>query len=322
MVDFKFRRVNAVHPHWHCDLLLQVDGDRVVHSQASSEGRYVISNEGLIIYWDNYPQDVFRKISSIYIHDKLAGSLAPDFKGVSQIYIGSQLIDVSDVNVIIPGTQKTVRLRANTSDGDVFLQVFVVREYDSPHLPKSVSTIVDLGANIGLAAVYFALRYPGARIFSVEPDAENFAILTQNVEPFGYRIRSRQGAAWYEDGDVNITNRDETGAELGAWGIQVEELQCSTDRVSAYHLNTLFDLADFPIVDLLKIDIEGAELEIFSKGSREWLNRVNFICVETHDRFRDGTEQAVRKALMLDFEELPQSGENLLFRRRNNVVHL
>jgi hypothetical protein len=72
-------------------------------------------------------------------------------------------------------------------------------------------------------------------------------------------------------------------------------------------------------VDILKIDIEGAELEIFSDGADEWLPRIGLIIIETHERFRPGSEAAVRKALWPMFEELPPSGESLFFRRKGLV---
>ena len=69
-------------------------------------------------------------------------------------------------------------------------------------------------------------------------------------------------------------------------------------------------------MDILKVDIEGAELEIFSQGTAEWLPRVDLIIIETHDWFRPGSDAAVRMAVQELFEELPRSGENLFFRRR------
>jgi hypothetical protein len=79
---------------------------------------------------------------------------------------------------------------------------------------------------------------------------------------------------------------------------------------------TLLDQAGFHHVDILKIDIEGAELEVFSNGAEEWLSRVNLIIIETHDRFRPGSEEAVRKAVHPMFDELTPSGESLFFRRK------
>lgn len=64
-------------------------------------------------------------------------------------------------------------------------------------------------------------------------------------------------------------------------------------------------MTEFAVVDMLKVDIEGAELEVFSQAAAEWLSRVNLIIVETHDRFRPGSDSAVRKAIQPAFEELP-----------------
>jgi hypothetical protein len=83
-------------------------------------------------------------------------------------------------------------------------------------------------------------------------------------------------------------------------------------------MSTLLNEAQFDTVDILKIDIEGAELEIFSQAAEQWLPKVPLIIVETHDRFRPGSELAVRKALALMFWELPRCGENLFFRRVSN----
>jgi hypothetical protein len=69
-------------------------------------------------------------------------------------------------------------------------------------------------------------------------------------------------------------------------------------------------------VDILKIDVEGAELELFSANVSAWLPYVKLITIETHERFRPGSEIAVRKAVAGTFEELPRVGENLFFRRK------
>jgi len=83
-----------------------------------------------------------------------------------------------------------------------------------------------------------------------------------------------------------------------------------------FKLSTLLDQAGFYNVEILKIDIEGAELEVFSNGAEEWLSRVNLIIIETHDRFRPGSEEAVRRAVHPMFDELAPSGESLFFQRR------
>ncbi|MBR1232875.1 FkbM family methyltransferase [Bradyrhizobium sp. AUGA SZCCT0182] len=81
-------------------------------------------------------------------------------------------------------------------------------------------------------------------------------------------------------------------------------------------LATLLGFAGFSEVDILKVDIEGAELELFSDGIRDCLPRIRMIVVETHDRFRSGSEAAVHRALAPLFEEKSSSGENTIFTRK------
>ena len=114
---------------------------------------------------------------------------------------------------------------------------------------------------------------------------------------------------------MNLSRTDATGAPLGEWGVQVSSTPGAPDRMTAcYRLATLLDRAGFDRVDLLKVDVEGAELELFSHDPQAWLPRVGMVIVETHDRFRPGSEAAVRSALSA-FEELPSRGEHLVFRR-------
>jgi FkbM family methyltransferase len=197
------------------------------------------------------------------------------------------------------------------------MQIFLRLDYASPLLPKSAEVIVDLGANIGLATVFFGTRYPEARILSVEPEAANFAMLAANTAALGDRVQRRQAAVWTRDGFVKLRTQDDQGRPLEAWGVQVaDETEKPEANVACNKLTTLLNNANFHEVDILKIDIEGAELEIFSESTFEWLPRVKLILIETHDRFRPGTESAVRFALLSRFEELPRSGENLIFRRK------
>lgn len=215
------------------------------------------------------------------------------------------------------GTYSTVQVRLGTSDARVLQQVFIDREYDSAELPATASTVVDLGANVGFAAVFFALRYPNCRLLAVEPEASNFVALVANTANFGARITRLQAAAWTRDGTINLRADDDQGVFLDHWGVQVSETTAPGGLTTpCLRLVTMFDRMRFDEVDILKIDIEGAELELFSEGADAWLPRVHLIIIETHDRFRPGSDQAVRQALATRFEERPSCGENLFFRRR------
>jgi FkbM family methyltransferase len=228
--------------------------------------------------------------------------------------------------LILSNTDNTIQHKYHLSRGiykisDDWLTV-VWEEYgpeifhDSPHLPQDATAIVDLGANIGLATMFFAIKYPDARILAVEPEEDNYDMLVGNTSGLGSRLKAVNAAAWTHDGIINLQTEDIHGKHLEAWAYQVtSDVGRSKRAVRCSTLKTLLDNAGLDTVDILKIDIEGSELELFSENTEGWINRAEFIMVETHDRFRPGTDSAVRRALQPKFQELPRSAEHLLFKR-------
>ena len=79
----------------------------------------------------------------------------------------------------IDGFAAPVHVRVPSTDLRVYDQVVLRQEYDLP-ARREPSFIVDAGANIGLASVFFANRYPNARILSLEPEKGNYEMLVRN----------------------------------------------------------------------------------------------------------------------------------------------
>jgi hypothetical protein len=96
--------------------------------------------------------------------------------------------------IVPPGAAHPVTVRLRTSDIPTYREVFLQQAYRLA-LQRPPSVIVDAGANIGLTSVYFALRYPAARIVAVEPEASNFALLTTNTRIIrtSHRCTQRSG---------------------------------------------------------------------------------------------------------------------------------
>ncbi|MDR3487956.1 MAG: FkbM family methyltransferase [Bradyrhizobium sp.] len=316
-MTIELQRVQAIHLNWRGFLQLSANDMSVVHEGPGSRGSYTRDDDLLTVIWDGFGPDVFKEVSGVYIHTHILKTL-PDAERLFAVKIGGKSLLASRIRKSIPMSGYEVDLRPGTSDIPTVTQVFVRGEYDSPHMLKTAATIVDLGANIGLATVFFALKYPSAKILSVEPDDDNFALLESNTKALGDRIQREQAAAWMEDGRINIYTESEDGVPLGAWGIQVSNrLGHSNKSTKCSQIPTLLSQAGFEEVDILKVDIEGAELELFAQSTRVWLPKIKLLVVETHDRFRPGSEEAVRHAVNELFDELPMSGENLVFRRRS-----
>ncbi len=191
-----------------------------------------------------------------------------------------------------PGIQQPVHIRINTSDEYVFHHVLAAREYafDLPFYPK---TIIDAGANIGTTAIYFAHKYPEAKIIAIEPEATNFAMLVRNVRPYS-QITPVHAALWNRDGEISVGAPDPASGADGKWGC-VTHTGAGSDKVRAVTMDTLMREMRIPAIDLAKIDIEGAEQEVFQ--DTHWLTGLRCLMIELHDQFRPGCTEAVKPAL-------------------------
>ena len=307
-------RIEAIHPHWQDYLILDENGG-LRHASHGTTGRYVRNGDHITVLWDNFAPDNFILQKNRLIHIDVIES-TNDLKSLNIAKIDEKFLKIKKITIELPESHYEVTLRLRTSDIPTFQQVFTFCEYDNSVMPQNAKTIVDLGANIGLASVYFGLHYPEARILSVEPEEQNFSLLRTNTEALGQRVHCEHAAVWSDDGWINLHTEDQMGNALGAWGVQVSENQTAkSGRTRSYRLETLLAIADIQHVDILKVDIEGAELELFKSRAEHWLDRVDMVIVETHDRFRPGSEAAVRDALKSKFEEAPRNGENLFFLR-------
>lgn len=197
----------AIHPHWSSVLLFSAPDNRVRHLHHGSQGSFSRDGKDITVVWDDYPTDHFTDIDGLLVHQTLLGATL-DINNARVVSIGTHHFRLTRVHARVPGHDYDVELRLFTSDIPIFHQVFAARDYDSPALPATAGTIVDLGANIGLASVFFALRYPSARIFALEPDPKNFAALVRNTTGFWPRVVTREGAAWTHDGQIRLRHED------------------------------------------------------------------------------------------------------------------
>jgi FkbM family methyltransferase len=202
-----------------------------------------------------------------------------------------------------------VHLRISTSDIAVFKDILVRREYDFDLPAFSPQTIVDAGANIGISALYFANKYPDAKVFAVEPEPSNYQALVKNVAPYP-NVTPIHCALWKKDGEVSLRPGSEHPGPDGKWAFQVHE--AGRIRVRAMTIQSLISAMNIDSIDLLKMDIEGAEQEVFE--SSDWLDRVRVLVIELHDRIRPGCSAAVKRR-MKGFHQW-ERGEMTFFARQ------
>ncbi|MGQ9589948.1 MAG: FkbM family methyltransferase [Planctomycetota bacterium] len=213
------------------------------------------------------------------------------------------------VPVCVPGLSRPIHLRCGTTDAAVFEQVFI-RDPFRDWLKFPPEVIVDAGAYIGLTSLYLASLFPQAKIFALEIDASNFALLKRNVADCK-NIFPLHKALWYERALLTVENPDAL-----AWSYRgapcIDE---GGPSVPAIDIPDLLAQIEADTIDLLKIDIEGAERELFSQHSDRWIGRVRAIAVELHDRFKNGCRAALEQATAGQGFRWMQRGEYTLLVR-------
>jgi FkbM family methyltransferase len=213
------------------------------------------------------------------------------------------------VSIAVPALPYPIALRAGSSDTGVFDQVFRERQADFA-VDGEPKVIVDAGANSGLTAARFATRFPGARILALEIDGSNFELLQKNTRYYP-NVEPIHKGLWACRTRIRVDN---PAAE--SWAFQASVAKDADDSaIEALGVLDLMADYDLPRIDVLKIDIEGAEYEVFSGGIDAWIDRVDLIAVETHDRMRPGCTDVIRRAIAgHGFEESIWS-EYLVLRR-------
>ena len=211
------------------------------------------------------------------------------------------------VDVITPNLPHPIWIRPVSSDIPTFRQVFIDEHYRA-ELDFEPKTIVDAGSNIGLASLYFLGRYPNARIISIEPEANNYNLLLFNTKPYG-SLEALNKALWYKNGaDLTIINPDSD-----AWGFQVGEIEDGQQLVRTISMPAI--LQRVASIDLLKMDIEGAEKALFEHEPYECLPFVSSIFIEIHDNIVPGSSDLILTTLGQAGFRLAQTGHVQVFIR-------
>jgi FkbM family methyltransferase len=191
-------------------------------------------------------------------------------------------------------TAHQLHFRQGSTDEWVIKQVLVDRQYDLRQTDRigelldhaarlraggRKPLIVDAGANIGAASVYFRDQVPDAHIVAIEPAPDNFELLLRNVEGLG--VETFNGAVSSTTGRARVV--DPGRGEWAYRTISITETDGSSETVPRVTINEIFRahaVNTFPF--LVKVDIEGAEGELFS-GNTDWVARTPLLIVELHD---------------------------------------
>jgi FkbM family methyltransferase len=176
---------------------------------------------------------------------------------------------------------------------------------------RPIKWIVDAGANIGDETVRFRYFHPRARIIAIEAEAGNFALLKRNVG-------KDAGITCLHKGLWPTTARLRIGSKGSNEGFFVTEVSESAPYdIDAVSLDKVREMFDIDRIDILKLDIEGAEYDVFSRNSENWIDKVNVVIFECADQDRSGMTAAIFRTLPSELFDCRLSGENIVMIRRD-----
>ncbi len=202
-----------------------------------------------------------------------------------------------------------IRIRLMGSDTSVFKAVFVDKELDVFSYVGDIKPklIVDAGAYIGLSPLYYAYQYPDAQIISLEPEKNNYRLLIQNTKKFP-NIKTHRKALWHEETSISLVNPGKSH-----WSFQVtdQDTKNVSESIKTMTIPQIINQSDHDLIDILKIDIEGAEKKLLSHDTK-WLESVRVIFIELHDRFLPGCKEALEKACSKDKWIYHHQGEKVI----------
>jgi FkbM family methyltransferase len=196
-------------------------------------------------------------------------------------------------DISLPNMQAPIRLRSTRSDRATFWQCMVDAQYDidrfrqTHRLDDSYRAmvagggrplIIDCGANIGLASLWLARRFPEAEIVAIEPDLENFELLRRNLNHLAQRVSFKLGGVWNASGHLTISN---PSAGSAAFRVQASASD-SPGATRAYTIDEICSEYNVAAPFVIKIDIEGAQDKLF-RGNTDWLKKTHLLMLELDD---------------------------------------
>jgi FkbM family methyltransferase len=170
--------------------------------------------------------------------------------------------------------------------------------------------IIDAGANIGCASRVLLNAFPNSHIFAIEPEKNNFDLLRYNMRK-NINVTCYQGAVASSKGQVNLID---PGAS--DWGFRTFSPKVGGEKISTVSCISPGDIVEehFDKVPLvLKIDIEGAEVELFSNTDASWIDLFPLMMIELHDQMyphKGSSGNFLRAIARLNVDFL-HSGENI-----------
>ncbi len=182
---------------------------------------------------------------------------------------------------------------------------------------------LDVGAHIGTFSL-FAAKHSPAKIYAIEPERDNLELLKKNIalNNYGERIIPVEGIISSTTGERDFfisENRgfnsliEQHGADYGGFAVVEKK------KVQSFALGDFFKLHRIDFCDFMKVDIEGAEYEVFSKLPREVYDKIGIIGLEVGGRpteEREALEEHIRSMGFVVTRPRPEFSERFCVNKK------
>jgi FkbM family methyltransferase len=172
-----------------------------------------------------------------------------------------------------------------------------------------------------LSTIFFANKYPNAKIIAIEPEESNYNLLEKNTESYN-NVYLLKAALWDSVREIYLfdTGLDKDGFMVGEKGSGKDMITPYSKEQYLIKTVTIEKLmTDYKLdkIDILKMDIEGSEKEVFSNCTG-WIDRVNSVIVELHERMKKGCNKSFYK-IVKRFDDICKNDEDIYLIKNNYI---
>jgi len=178
------------------------------------------------------------------------------------------------------GNERKVEVHYPEGEYQRITNIFRDNEYRLPdvHSHEGTQTVVDIGANVGMFALYYLTLYPDSKIYCFEPVKEVFDVLQRNTMCYNGQTDIFCYGLYNKAKQVTFNTYKNTGMST----IKSQPLT-PTGETSGWvkDAGSVFDDLNLKHIDVLKIDTEGCEVEILESLNKR-VNNIDYIICEYH----------------------------------------
>jgi FkbM family methyltransferase len=182
----------------------------------------------------------------------------------------------------------------------LFREIFIDRCYTRHgfYRPRPTDVVMDLGANVGFFALFLEWYARGIRVHCFEPGGITRQRLERNINANGlgefvvvhpFALSDRSGLVHLKTAKL--------AAQRSIFDNEFVDTAGDQEEVRCISLDEAVELTNAEHIDLLKMDVEGAEIEVVEGADPKTWDRIERVAFEFHDRFRSGCRERVTKVL-------------------------